>query len=190
MRPHHFTFHGRLLSVYACIHVLINLYMRFMAVSSSTIFTLSVNVWEAVQHQKCKTRVLILILHGGNILDTGGEDQSSKLADINTFSSVFEKVTQDHFPAALGHILIRLVPCPAICSAAFSLVSNLNPYSYDESCLSSSEDHIPLAALPLLAVSSPQYQDAVAMVISRANQVYNDFLKSTDGVGFNGQILQ
>ncbi|XP_052545070.1 membrane-associated phosphatidylinositol transfer protein 3 isoform X4 [Tympanuchus pallidicinctus] len=143
---------------------------------------------EVVQHQKCKTRVLILILHGGNILDNGGEDQSSKLADINTFCSVFEKVTQDHFPAALGHILIRLVPCPAICSAAFSLVSNLNPYSYDESCLSSSEDHIPLAALPLLAVSSPQYQDAVAMVISRANQVYNDFLKSTDGVGFNGQV--
>ncbi|KAM6118561.1 LOW QUALITY PROTEIN: membrane-associated phosphatidylinositol transfer protein 3 [Phoenicopterus ruber ruber] len=143
---------------------------------------------EGVQHQNCKTHVLILILHGGNILDTGGGDHSSKLADITTFSSVFEKVTQAHFPAALGHILIRLVPCPAICSAAFSLVSNLNPYSYDESCLSSSEDHIPLAALPLLAVSSPQYQDAVAMVISRANQVYNEFLKSTDGAGFNGQV--
>ncbi|XP_050570722.1 membrane-associated phosphatidylinositol transfer protein 3 isoform X1 [Cygnus atratus] len=143
---------------------------------------------EGVKHEKCKTHVLILILHGGNILDTGGEDQSSKLADINTFSSVFEKVTQAHFPSALGHILIRLVPCPAICSAAFSLVSNLNPYSYDENCLSSSEDHIPLAALPLLAVSSPQYQDAVAMVITRANQVYNEFLKSTDGVGFNGQV--
>lgn len=66
--------------------------------------------------------------------------------------------------------------------------SSLNPYSYDESCLSSSEDHIPLAALPLLAVSSPQYQDAVAMVISRANQVYNEFLKSTDGAGFDGQV--
>uniref|UniRef100_A0A8V5GZK6 Membrane-associated phosphatidylinositol transfer protein 3 n=1 Tax=Melopsittacus undulatus TaxID=13146 RepID=A0A8V5GZK6_MELUD len=143
---------------------------------------------EGVQHQNCKTHVLILILHGGNILDAGGGDHSNKLADINTFSSVFEKVTRAHFPAALGHILIRLVPCPAICSAAFSLVSNLNPYSYDESCLSSSEDHIPLAALPLLAVSSPQYQDAVAMVISRANQVYNEFLKSTDGAGFNGQV--
>ncbi|XP_074701053.1 membrane-associated phosphatidylinositol transfer protein 3 isoform X3 [Strix aluco] len=143
---------------------------------------------EGVQHQNCKTHVLILILHGGNILDTGAGDHSSKLADINTFSSVFEKVTRAHFPAALGHILIRLVPCPAICSAAFSLVSNLNPYSYDESCLSSSEDHIPLAALPLLAVSSPQYQDAIAMVISRANQVYNEFLKSTDGAGFNGQV--
>ncbi|XP_041281300.1 membrane-associated phosphatidylinositol transfer protein 3 isoform X3 [Onychostruthus taczanowskii] len=143
---------------------------------------------EGVQHQNCKTHVLILILHGGNILDTGSGDHSSKLADINTFSSVFEKVTRAHFPASLGHILMRLVPCPAICSAAFSLVSSLNPYSYDESCLSSSEDHIPLAALPLLAVSSPQYQDAVAMVISRANQVYNEFLKSTDGAGFNGQV--
>ncbi|XP_016158525.1 PREDICTED: membrane-associated phosphatidylinositol transfer protein 3 isoform X3 [Ficedula albicollis] len=143
---------------------------------------------EGVQHQNCKTHVLILILHGGNILDTGSGDHSSKVADINTFSSVFEKVTRAHFPASLGHILMRLVPCPAICSAAFSLVSSLNPYSYDESCLSSSEDHIPLAALPLLAVSSPQYQDAVAMVISRANQVYNEFLKSTDGAGFNGQV--
>ncbi|XP_015501794.1 membrane-associated phosphatidylinositol transfer protein 3 isoform X2 [Parus major] len=143
---------------------------------------------EGVQHQNCKTHVLILILHGGNILDTGSGDHSSKLADINTFSSVFEKVTRAHFPASLGHILMKLVPCPAICSAAFSLVSSLNPYSYDESCLSSSEDHIPLAALPLLAVSSPQYQDAVAMVISRANQVYNEFLKSTDGAGFNGQV--
>ncbi|POI34611.1 hypothetical protein CIB84_001638 [Bambusicola thoracicus] len=163
---------------------------------------------EAVQHQKCKIRVLILILHGGNILDTGGEDQSSKLADINTFSSVFEKVTQAHFPAALdgpsctfivncnstAYFCLKTIHLLMLCAAFCVFLDNsvfyfsLNPYSYDESCLSSSEDHIPLAALPLLAVSSPQYQDAVAMVISRANQVYNDFLKSTDGVGFNGQV--
>ncbi|XP_072273199.1 membrane-associated phosphatidylinositol transfer protein 3 [Pyxicephalus adspersus] len=135
----------------------------------------------------CKTHVLVLVLHGGSILDTGGGDINSKVADVNTFSSVFEKVTKAHFPAALGHILVKLVPCPAICSEAFSLVYNLNPYSYDENCLNISEDHIPLAALPLLAISSPQYQDAVAMVISRANQVYNEFLRSPDGAGFNGQ---
>ncbi|XP_018416773.1 PREDICTED: membrane-associated phosphatidylinositol transfer protein 3, partial [Nanorana parkeri] len=136
----------------------------------------------------CKTHVLVLVLHGGSILDTGGGDISSKVADVNTFSSVFEKVTKAHFPAALGHILMKLVPCPSICSEAFSLVYNLNPYSYDENCLNISEDHIPLAALPLLAISSPQYQDSVAMVISRANQVYDEFLKSPDGSGFNGQI--
>ncbi|MGH0181713.1 UNVERIFIED_CONTAM: hypothetical protein FKN15_007583 [Acipenser sinensis] len=65
---------------------------------------------------------------------------------------------------------------------------SLNPYSYDESCLSSSVDHIPLAALPLLAISSPQYQEAVATVITRANQVYHDFLKSQEGAGFSGQV--
>ncbi|KAI2656295.1 Membrane-associated phosphatidylinositol transfer protein 3 [Labeo rohita] len=47
----------------------------------------------------------------------------------------------------------------------------MNPYSYDESCVSSSVDHLPLAALPLLAIAAPHYQDAVATVIARANQV-------------------
>lgn len=69
-----------------------------------------------------------------------------------------------------------------------SLLCSLSPYSYDESCLSSSQDHIPLAALPLLATSAPQYQDAVATVILRANQVYNDFIKSLEGASFNGQV--
>lgn len=67
---------------------------------------------------------------------------------------------------------------------------SLNPYSHDEGCLSNSQDHVPLAALPLLAISSPQYQDAVATVIERANQVYAEFLKSPDGIGFSGQVGQ
>uniref|UniRef100_A0A8C4GH50 DDHD domain-containing protein n=1 Tax=Dicentrarchus labrax TaxID=13489 RepID=A0A8C4GH50_DICLA len=131
--------------------------------------------------QPSKIHVLILVLHGGNILDTGGGDQTSKQADVNTISTAFDTVMRVHYPAALGRIAIRLVPCPAICAEAFSLVSNLSPYSYDESCLSSSQDHIPLAALPLLATSSPQYQEAMTTVIVRANQVYADFLKSLDG---------
>lgn len=69
-----------------------------------------------------------------------------------------------------------------------SVFFSLSPYSYDESCLSSSQDHIPLAALPLLATSAPQYQDAVATVILRANQVYSDFIKSSEGASFNGQV--
>uniref|UniRef100_A0A3B5BNW9 Phosphatidylinositol transfer protein membrane associated 2 n=1 Tax=Stegastes partitus TaxID=144197 RepID=A0A3B5BNW9_9TELE len=138
--------------------------------------------------QPSKIHVLILVLHGGNILDTGGGDQNSKQADVNTISTAFDTVMRVHYPAALGRIAIRLVPCPAICAEAFSLVSNLNPYSYDEGCLSSSQDHIPLAALPLLATSAPQYQEAVATVIVRANQVYADFLKSLDGAAFSGQV--
>ncbi|KAI4878952.1 hypothetical protein NFI96_014450 [Prochilodus magdalenae] len=138
--------------------------------------------------QPSKTHVLILVLHGGNILDTGCGEQSSKQGDVNTITTAFDTVMRVHYPSALGHIAIRLVPCPAVCADAFSLVSNLSPYSYDEGCLSSSQDHIPLAALPLLATSSPQYQDAVATVISRANQVYSDFLRSLDGASFSGQV--
>ncbi|XP_051777531.1 membrane-associated phosphatidylinositol transfer protein 2 isoform X9 [Erpetoichthys calabaricus] len=140
------------------------------------------------QLQPCKIHVLILVLHGGNILDTGSGDQNSKQGDMNTITSAFDTVMQVHYPAALNRIAIRLVPCPAICSEVFSLVSNLSPYSYDEGCLSNSQDHIPLAALPLLATSSPQYQEAIATVILRANQVYSDFIKSLRGASFNGQV--
>ncbi|XP_039110468.1 membrane-associated phosphatidylinositol transfer protein 3 isoform X2 [Hyaena hyaena] len=143
---------------------------------------------EGCLRRSCKTHVLLLVLHGGNVLDSGAGDPACKAADIHTFSSVLEKVTRAHFPAALGHILIKFVPCPAVCSEAFSLVSNLNPYSHDEGCLGNNQDHVPLAALPLLAVSSPRYQDAVATVIERANQVYMEFLRSPDGIGFSGQV--
>ncbi|XP_061459235.1 membrane-associated phosphatidylinositol transfer protein 2 isoform X3 [Rhineura floridana] len=138
--------------------------------------------------QPSKLHVLLLVLHGGNILDTGSGDQSSKQGDVNTINTAFDTVIRVHYPAALGRIAIRLVPCPAICSEAFSLVSNLSPYSYDEGCLSNSQDHIPLAALPLLATSSPQYQEAVATVILRANQVYSEFIKSQEGTSFSGQV--
>ncbi|NXS94076.1 PITM2 protein, partial [Jacana jacana] len=138
--------------------------------------------------QPSKIHVLLLVLHGGNILDSGSGDQSSKQGDVNTIATVFDTVMRVHYPAALGHIAIKLVPCPAICSEAFSLVSSLSPYSYDEGCLSNSQDHIPLAALPLLATSSPQYQEAVATVIVRANQAYSEFIRSQEGMSFNGQV--
>lgn len=73
--------------------------------------------------QPSKIHVLILVLHGGNILDTGVGDPSSKQADVNTISTVFETVMRVHYPATLGRVAIRLVPCPAICTEAFSLVS-------------------------------------------------------------------
>ncbi|XP_051539750.1 membrane-associated phosphatidylinositol transfer protein 2-like isoform X3 [Myxocyprinus asiaticus] len=138
--------------------------------------------------QPSKIHVLILVLHGGNILDTGIGDQNGKQCDVNTISSAFDAVMRVHYPTALSRIAIRMVPCPAVCVEAFSLVSNLSPYSYDEGCLSNSQDHIPLAALPLLATSAPQYQDAVATVIVRANQVYGDFIKSLEGATFTGQV--
>lgn len=49
-------------------------------------------------------------------------------------------------------------------------------------------DTIPIGAIPLLASSSSDYQDAVSRVVMNANQVYHDFIKSDEGKGFTGQI--
>uniref|UniRef100_A0A674A8N7 Phosphatidylinositol transfer protein membrane associated 2 n=1 Tax=Salmo trutta TaxID=8032 RepID=A0A674A8N7_SALTR len=156
------------------------------------IFMSNLVLQEDGSSQQClmpsKIHVLVLVLHGGNILDTGAGEPSSKQADVNTLSGAFKTVMRVHYPAALGRIAIRMVPCPAVCADAFSQVSNLSPYSFDEGCLSNSQDHIPLAALPLLATSAPQYQDAVATVIQRANQVYGDFIRSLEGASFSGQV--
>lgn len=70
---------------------------------------------------------LFLILHSGSILDSGPGDTSSKQADVQTLSAAFEAVTRVHFPEALGHVALRLVPCPPICAAAYALVSKYWP---------------------------------------------------------------
>ncbi|CAM4670589.1 unnamed protein product [Leuciscus chuanchicus] len=138
--------------------------------------------------RKCRTQLLILVIHGGHILDSGGGDPGGKAGDAATLASVLERVARAHFQAAADSMLVRLVPCTPVCADAFSLVSNLNPYSYDETCVSSSVDHLPLAALPILAIAAPHYQNAVAAVIAQANQVYRNFLQSPEGVGFTGQV--
>ncbi|NXI46187.1 PITM1 protein, partial [Galbula dea] len=139
--------------------------------------------------QTCRIHALFLILHSGNILDQGAGEPGSKQADVQTLAATFDAVTRVHFPEALGHVALRLVPCPPICAAAYALVSKLSPYSHDRDSLSSSQDHIPLAALPLLATSSRSYQHAVGVVIARANQAYSNFLHSGEGAGFCGQVV-
>ncbi|XP_035755994.1 membrane-associated phosphatidylinositol transfer protein 1 isoform X3 [Egretta garzetta] len=139
--------------------------------------------------QACRIHALFLILHSGNILDQGAGEPGSKQADVQTLAATFDAVTRVHFPEALGHVALRLVPCPPICAAAYALVSKLSPYSHDRDSLPSSQDHIPLAALPLLATSSGSYQHAVGAVIARANQAYSAFLHSGEGAGFCGQVV-
>lgn len=90
---------------------------------SFSIFPLFESSCEPFLQRKCKTHVLLLVVHGGNILDTAGGDPSTKTGDVATLASVLEKVTRVHFQAASDHVMIKLVPCPAVCAEAFSLVS-------------------------------------------------------------------
>jgi len=49
-------------------------------------------------------------------------------------------------------------------------------------------DTIPIGAIPLLASLSSDYQDALSRVVTGANQVYHEFIKSEEGKDFTGQI--
>ncbi|XP_043462578.1 protein retinal degeneration B isoform X2 [Leptopilina heterotoma] len=143
-------------------------------------------------HQPCRTTVLLLVMHAGSVLDAN-VDLPAKKSDITTFRGAFESVMRQHYPSMVGHIDVRLVACPSICSEGLGILSILSPYSFDvsPSCMDTPQvthDTIPIGAIPLLASSSSEYQDSVSKVINTANQVYQDFIRSDEGKGFNGQV--
>merc|ERR1719500_533962 len=134
----------------------------------------------------CPTSILILVVHGGSVLD-GDTDLAVRKSDVTTFRGAFESVIRQHFPALVGRLVIKCVPCPSICSTALATVTSLSPYSFDRSA-EVSNDRLPVHCLPLLATASPSYFKSVDQVIVAANRVYHDFLASEDGSGFSGQV--
>ncbi|XP_070572390.1 membrane-associated phosphatidylinositol transfer protein 2-like isoform X2 [Ptychodera flava] len=146
------------------------------------------------EHHQCNIHWLFLILHGGNILD-GGQDINSKHIDLNTFSAALDAVVRAHFPAAHGRVVVKLVNCPATCTESLNILTSISPYSYDtksplnDNCQSTGcGDFLPLGALPVMATTNPEYVDIISTVINRANSVFNEFMRSEEGLGFNGQV--
>lgn len=138
----------------------------------------------------CATTVLVLVLHAGSVLDAN-TDKMAKKSDVTTFRGAFESVMRQHYPSLVGHVCIRLVCCPAICTDALGILSSLSPYSFDTS--PSTADiptltDIPIGAIPLLTTCTADFQDFVNKTITSTNAVYLDFLKSEEGRGFNGQV--
>ncbi|XP_011863209.1 PREDICTED: protein retinal degeneration B isoform X5 [Vollenhovia emeryi] len=143
-------------------------------------------------HHPCKITVLIIVVHGGSVLDAN-VDLTAKKSDITTFRGAFESVMRQHYSSMVGHVSVKFVACPSICTEGLGILSSLSPYSFDmsPSCMDAPQvthDTIPIGAIPLLASSSSEYQDTVSRVVMSANQVYHDFIKSDEGKGFSGQI--
>ncbi|XP_031779472.1 protein retinal degeneration B isoform X4 [Nasonia vitripennis] len=143
-------------------------------------------------HQPCSTTVILIVMHAGSVLDAN-VDLTAKKSDITTFKGAFESVIRQHYPTMVGHIAIKFVSCPSICTEGLGILSSLSPYSFDvsPSCMDTPQithDTIPIGAIPMLATSTPDYQDAVTRVVNGANQVYQEFVKSEEGRGFNGQV--
>ena len=147
---------------------------------------------ETPVHNSCPTTVLILVFHAGSVLDAN-VDMTAKKSDVTTFKGAFESVMRQHYPTLVGHVTIKLVSCPSICTEALGILSTLSPYSFDCSpstieTPSLTNDLIPIGAIPLIATTSPDYAESVTKTINSANSAFNDFIKSEDGRGFNGQV--
>uniref|UniRef100_A0AAG5DMX9 DDHD domain-containing protein n=1 Tax=Anopheles atroparvus TaxID=41427 RepID=A0AAG5DMX9_ANOAO len=139
----------------------------------------------------CPTTVLVLIIHAGSVLDVSS-DMTTKRSDVTTFRGALESVMRQHYPALVGHVALRLVACPAVCSDALGILSSLSPYSFNTGPAGADVSNlvdVPIGAIPLLATSSPDFQDAVNKAVACANQTYAEFLRSDEGRGFGGQVM-
>ena len=75
----------------------------------------------------CPTTVLILVAHGGSVLDLDME-VSVRKSDVTTFRGALESVMRTHYPGLVGHVVVKCIPCPSICSEALAVLSSLSPY--------------------------------------------------------------
>ena len=70
----------------------------------------------------------------------------------------------------------------------------MSPYSFDLSPSASDSgqpvchDSIPIGAIPLMSTSSPNYNNYVSETVQSANKVYTDYIHSSQGIGFSGQV--
>lgn len=142
----------------------------------------------------CSISTLIIILHGGSLLDVGPDQSNSKSLDITTFRSTMDTIIGQHYPHLTGRLAIRYVACPPICLDSLLVLSSLSPYSVQSSPTLLSEatsrafDSLPFSALPLFAVSSFDYHENVINVIGQCNKVYSEFVKSDEGKNFSGKV--
>lgn len=70
----------------------------------------------------CPTSVLVLIFHAGSCLDAC-TDRTAKKSDVTTFRGAFESVMRQHYPSLVGHLVIKLVCCPPVCTDALGILS-------------------------------------------------------------------
>ena len=138
-----------------------------------------------VAETACPTSILILVVHGGSILDSHTEPAVRK-SDVTTLRGAFESIMRQHYQSLVGRVVVKCVPCPAICEPALSVLSRLSPYPAPAPA---SNDRLPLSAVPVLATAAPDYAASVSQLVSLANREYRDFLQSEEGYGFSGQVM-
>ena len=134
-----------------------------------------------ISEPTCATSVLILVVHGGSILDPA-TDLPVRKSDVTTFRGAFESIMRQHYPGLVGRLVMKCVPCPNTCSDTMNTLASLSPYS------SMGSDKLPITAIPLFFTTASNYQQKVTQMVTEANKVYQSFLESEEGFGFSGPV--
>uniref|UniRef100_H2Y8N4 DDHD domain-containing protein n=1 Tax=Ciona savignyi TaxID=51511 RepID=H2Y8N4_CIOSA len=148
-------------------------------------FFVTNNVFQHYSANPCQVSVLLLVLHGGNGLEASNQGlHSTKQSDVHTLQSTLEAVMKSYYKSVYGRLAVRLVSCPAICTEAYHLLQRLIPTSHNDS----TQHTISSAMLSIFGTSSPKYMDTIRLLACSCNFVYNNFILSSEGKGFNGQV--
>ncbi|PAA54687.1 hypothetical protein BOX15_Mlig014849g1 [Macrostomum lignano] len=142
-------------------------------------------------HHQQQQRVLFLVLHGGSVLDTNHE-YHNKHADASTLRSCLNAVAQSSpaYRRLRGRFAVRLVSSPPLVAASLQRLAAVSPYNYRlqrssaDASLALSFDHAPIATVPLLMTSTPDYPGLLAGVARRLNERRREFLATDEGKEF------
>ncbi|KAL7635918.1 UNVERIFIED_CONTAM: hypothetical protein RMT77_013735 [Armadillidium vulgare] len=158
--------------------------------SADTSVPPSPSVSPSHQASPCDTTVLLLVVHGGSVLDSTGE-ATNKKSDLTTFRGAFESVIRQHYPHLIGRVAIKLISAPAVCAASLGVISSLAPHGF-ESPLNGNEgtgeDQVPVGALPILGTLSKEYEEGITKTVLALNGAFHEFINSEEGQGFCGQV--
>lgn len=50
-------------------------------------------------------------------------DLTAKKSDITTFRGAFESVMRQHYPSMVGHVSVKFVACPSVCTEVLGILS-------------------------------------------------------------------
>lgn len=134
---------------------------------------------------KCPFSVLIFVLHGGHVLETGNEF-NNKFSDFSTLKSTFEQTMRTTYCNLTGRLAFKLICCPLICKSSLQFLSKLSS-SYRKNGKFDYEN-MPIDCLPLFATNQADYQSQLDKTVQSINSSYREFIESEDGKDFDGRI--
>lgn len=143
-----------------------------------------------VQPSSFDKLVLILVVHGGCLVDAG-DDLAMKRSDVDTLRKTMSEVIANHYPILRNRIAIELVPCFSGLSDTFHSLARLKTTPIDPKLpveVQLTRDLMPLGCIPLFLATSANYPQMIRELASRLNACYIEFLHSPEGIGFKGSV--